>query len=326
MLNLLSVIIPNYNGASTISDCLASVFSSSHDNLEVIVVDDCSEDNSVDIISRYPCMLVRLERHSGAAYARNRGARQSRGKVLFFTDADCLVMHNTLANAVKAFEGMDGPVVIGGTYTIEPVDKHFFSRFQSVFINYSETKNMQNPDYIATHAMAIDSEAFRQTGGFSAESLPILEDVEFSHRMRERGFRLIMGRDIFVRHRFGYTLAQSLANAFRKSMYWTMYSLNRRDMLADSGTASRELKANVVLYFASLILLIAGILSGTFILHSLLPVFFLLNITINRRLIEAFYKAGGIKFSVAAALYYFFVYPLAVGAGVISGLIRYLMK
>ncbi len=326
MLNLLSVIIPNYNGASTISECLASVFSSSHDNFEVIIVDDCSEDNSVDIIGRYPCMLVRLEKHSGAAYARNRGAHHSKGKILFFTDADCLVMRNTLTNAAKAIDEMDGPVIIGGTYTIVPVDNHFFSRYQSVFINYSETKNIQNPDYIATHAMAIDSEAFRQSGGFSSESLPILEDVEFSHRMRERGFRLIMGPDIFVRHRFDYTLARSLTNAFRKSMYWMIYSLGNRDMLADSGTASRELKANVGLYFASLILLTAGILSETFILHSLLPFIFLLNITINRRLIEAFYKAGGIKFSVAAALYYFFVYPLAVGVGVISGLIRYLIK
>ncbi|MEK6672465.1 MAG: glycosyltransferase family 2 protein [Nitrospirota bacterium] len=326
MVNLISVIIPNYNGASTIKECLDSVFSSSHDNFEVIVVDDCSEDNSVEVISRYPCRLVRLEKLSGAAYARNAGAYHSRGEALFFTDADCLVMENTLANAAKTISDMEDPVIIGGTYTIVPADNHFFSRFQSVFINYSETKNMHNPDYIATHAMVINSKAFRQSGGFSGESLPILEDVEFSHCMRKKGFRLIMSPDILVRHIFDYTLARSLANAFRKSMYWTIYSLKNRDILNDSGTASRELKTNVVLYFVSLMLLISGILSRTFILHSLLPVIFLLNITINNRLLDAFYKTGGIKFSVAASLYYIFVYPLAVGTGVISGLIRYLIK
>ena len=49
----ISVIIPNYNGSSTIGRCLEAAFSSEYDNFEVIVTDDCSTDNSAEIIKNF---------------------------------------------------------------------------------------------------------------------------------------------------------------------------------------------------------------------------------------------------------------------------------
>ncbi|VAX17713.1 hypothetical protein MNBD_NITROSPINAE04-370, partial [hydrothermal vent metagenome] len=60
MLERISVIIPNRNGADTIGDCLKAALASEDDNFNVIVVDDCSDDDSIEIISRYPCKLIRL--------------------------------------------------------------------------------------------------------------------------------------------------------------------------------------------------------------------------------------------------------------------------
>jgi glycosyltransferase involved in cell wall biosynthesis len=67
----ISVVIPNYNNGNTIGKCLEGVLSSKYDRYEVIVVDDASSDNSVEIINRFPCRLIRLEKHAGAAKARN---------------------------------------------------------------------------------------------------------------------------------------------------------------------------------------------------------------------------------------------------------------
>ncbi|TAL24620.1 MAG: glycosyltransferase, partial [Nitrospirae bacterium] len=61
MHKLISVIIPNYNGEATIGKCLEAVFSSEYDKFEVVVVDDCSNDNSVEIIKRFPCRLISLD-------------------------------------------------------------------------------------------------------------------------------------------------------------------------------------------------------------------------------------------------------------------------
>src|SRR3990172_12839926 len=92
----ISVIIPNYNACATIGRCLEAVFSSRYENFEVIVVDDCSTDDSVEIIERFPCKLIRLPARSGAARARNVGALSSTGELLFFTDSDCFVLEDTL--------------------------------------------------------------------------------------------------------------------------------------------------------------------------------------------------------------------------------------
>jgi glycosyltransferase involved in cell wall biosynthesis len=322
--DLISVIIPNYNGRPTIGKCLEAAFSSNYPNFEVIVVDDCSGDGSKDEIKNFPCTLIELKAHSGASKARNTGALNSNGKILFFTDSDCLLNEDTLSIAYKTLMENGPDFIAGGTYTPVPYDKGFFGAFQSVFINYSETKKKDNPDYIATHAMALYADTFRKSEGFPEDFLPILEDVEFSHRMRRAGHKLRMNPDMLVRHIFDYSLAGSLRNAYRKSMYWMMYSVMNRDLFADSGTASVELKANGASYFFAVSVIVLQAFIHKPLLLYLIPILIGLNIFINRGLIRAFYKAKGGAFALAAALYYMFVYPVAVGAGAASGMMKLL--
>lgn len=317
----ISVIIPNYNGAATIGRCLEAALASRFHEHEIIVVDDCSDDDSVRIISQFPCRLLRLEKRSGSAMARNEGARQSSGEILFFIDADCLLLPDTLSVVDRTFTA-DEDRVFGGTYTPVPHDRDFFSTFQSVFINYSETKNPE-PDYIAGHAMAIRRELFLQQQGFPEVFLPIIEDVEFSHRLRRAGIRLRMNPEILVTHIFNFTLMKSLRNAFRKSHFWTIYSLQNRDLAHDSGTASVELKANVISWFimaAASTLLLPG---GGWAYAVPVGLVAAANLVVSRRLLSAMLKAGGIGFACRAALYYTLLYPPVVGMGGLSGLVRF---
>lgn len=314
----LSVVVPNYNGASTIAGCLTSICAADPD-VEVVVVDDCSDDNSVDIVRRYPCILVPLAQRSGAAAARNIGAAHCSGDVLFFTDADCQVLPDSLSRALAAVTAAGEEVVIGGTYTEAPADRGFFSWFQSVFVNYSETKFLGQPDYIATHAMALTKATFQRHGGFRADFLPILEDVEFSHRLRRSGCRLRMLPSLYVRHTFDFSLLRSLRNAYRKSLYWTAYSLWQKDVLSDSGTASVELKFNVVAWM--LLLAIAAVPLGGAASALLVTMLVLSNAGVSRHLLRRYVAARGWRFGVAAALYYLFVYPAAISVGIAGGLI-----
>lgn len=324
----ISIVIPNYNGAKTIGNCLEAAFISAYQSFEIIIVDDCSTDDSVEIIRKFPCKLIRLDKHSGASKARNVGAQDSVGKILFFIDADCLLQEDTLFLVNKAFQKYNnGNIVIGGTYTMIPYDDSFFSTFQSIFINYSETKFKEAPDYIATHAMIVDNKIFRDIGGFKEDFfLPILEDVELSHRLRRAGYRLVIDPEILVRHIFNFSLFGSILNAVRKSMYWTIYSIKNRDLLKDSGTSSIELKVNVLAYILSLFFLFLGIvLKGSFFLIPL-PFIFFINIYLNRGLIKAFYETKGLFFTIAAVFYYMIVYPLDVVLGALAGTFNYLWR
>jgi len=326
----ISVVIPNYNNAATIGKCLDAAYASQYSNYEVIVVDDKSEDHSVEIIKRYPCKLICLDKHSGASKARNTGAQNSRGEFIFFTDADCLLQKDTLSivneTLIRTFQGQSRKeIVLGGTYTRMPYDKGFFSIFQSVFVNYSETRTA-DPDYVAAHAMIISAEAFNKSDGFPEDFLPIIEDVEFTHRLRRAGFKLVVNPEIQVQHIFNFTFLKSMRNAFKKTKYWVMYSLKNKDLLTDSGSASFELKTNVAFYFFSLLSIVLWIVSIKPIFLYILPVLFILNFIVSRRLFKAFYKTKGSLFAVPAFLYYLLLYPLPVGMGAVAAIINSLLK
>lgn len=91
----ISIIIPLYNTEKYIGECLDSILAQTFDDYEVIVVDDCSTDNSVKIVESYipkfndKLQLIRSEVNSGGAGTpRNIGLRMSRGEYIFFMDSD----------------------------------------------------------------------------------------------------------------------------------------------------------------------------------------------------------------------------------------------
>jgi len=319
MVERISVIIPNRNGAGTIGDCLKAVLASEYDNFNVIVVDDCSDDGSVEIISRYPCALIRLNSHVGASGARNMGARAVDGDILFFTDSDCLLTKKTLAIAGETLTKLGENFIVGGTYTKKPFDPGFFSMFQSVFINYSETKKADNPAYIAGHAMAIYSRTFRAGGGFSEDVYPILEDVDFSAMMVEKGYKLVIDPSILVRHIFNFSLIGSMRNAFTKAKYWARYSVTHGDLFTDSGTASLELKMTSLLFIASIALIGAGFAYDSVASFYFVIAFTLFWIGLMRKQLAIFFQTGGAAFAFSSAVYYFTLFQLSASAGAFTG-------
>ncbi|UCE89688.1 MAG: glycosyltransferase [Pseudomonadota bacterium] len=326
MASSVSIIVPAHNAAATIEACLDAALACRHRDFEVVVVDDASDDATAALASGFPCRLIHLANQYGAARARNVGAHHAHGDVLFFTDADCLPEPDVLTRACAALETAGTNSAVGGTYAPRAADPTFFSQFQAVFVNYSETRRPGAPDYLATHALAIPAHTFHASGGFADIGLPIIEDVEFSHRLRRQGVRLALDPALRVRHIFNFSLQRSMRNALRKAMYWTMYSLRNRDLCADSGTASHELKINVVAYFLALTLLALYALSGQAAALSGIAAVVAFNLWFNRRQLAAFCETGATRFTAAAWLYYLGLYPMAVGLGALAGMTRYFLE
>lgn len=110
----ISVVIPVYNAANTLKSCLENLFKNNYKNYEVIVVNDDSTDNSLDIAKTYHCNIVTFPERRGPAFARDRGVLKASGEIVAFLDADCIVPDDWLAeinNRLK--EDMLG---IGGRY------------------------------------------------------------------------------------------------------------------------------------------------------------------------------------------------------------------
>ena len=107
-------------------------------------------------------------------------------------------------------------------------------------------------------------------------------------------------------------------------MYWTIYAIKNNDLLTDSGTASYELKINVASFFLNTIfIMLFFYFKNTGFLISILLIY-AVNLVVSRGLIKAFYKAKGLSFVISATLYYTLIYHLPVGAGAISGIVKYI--
>lgn len=93
--NLVSIITPLYNSEEFISETIESVSAQSYKNWEMLIIDDCSNDNGVNIVKKYQqnndnIKLVQLSKNSGAAVARNEGIKLSTGRYIAFLDSDDL--------------------------------------------------------------------------------------------------------------------------------------------------------------------------------------------------------------------------------------------
>lgn len=113
----LSVIIPNYNNEKFISKCLDSVLSQTYQPDEIIIVDDCSKDNSVSIIrdyeSKYPHIKgIYLEQNGGVSHSRNTGILSATSEYITTLDGDDFYYNNQkLENEMKLLQEKGGNVL-----------------------------------------------------------------------------------------------------------------------------------------------------------------------------------------------------------------------
>ena len=84
----ISVLIPCYNKAEYINDVISSVMEQTHPPDEIIVVDDASTDESVDVIRQWPVTLLQHQSNRGPSAARNTALDAASGDVVLYIDAD----------------------------------------------------------------------------------------------------------------------------------------------------------------------------------------------------------------------------------------------
>ena len=123
---LLSVVIPVLNAASTLPKCLDSLAAQDFLDAEFVLVDNGSSDGSIELIRQFmkqrPKLNLRLieEVHPGASAARNRGASQTVGDWLVFTDSDCVADSDWLADLADAIRAYSDVAAFAGTVTAFP--------------------------------------------------------------------------------------------------------------------------------------------------------------------------------------------------------------
>lgn len=98
-----SIIIPVYNVEEYIKKCLDSVFAQTEKDFEVIVVNDGTKDNSMDIVKNYEVKMINQE-NKGLSAARNKGVKEAKGEYIIFLDSDDYIEKNLLQEIKKSLK------------------------------------------------------------------------------------------------------------------------------------------------------------------------------------------------------------------------------
>ncbi len=225
----ISVVIPMYNEQENLGKCLEAIYQSKYPPCEVIVVDDCSTDNSLAVAGQFPCRVIKLEEKHGAARAKNQGAKEARGDVIFFTDADIMLEGDTLSLVAEDFANPQISGVVG-LLSKDMRYSNFCSEYKNLWMHYTYARLPVYTGAFYTSAAAIRSDVFKENKGFNEnyQGASVTEDAEFGQRLLTAGHKIYMDKRLAVRHLKHYCLIELIRTDFWRSYGLTMTRLRNK--------------------------------------------------------------------------------------------------
>jgi len=220
MNSLVSVVIPVRNEEKNLKRCLDALKIQTYKEIEIVVVDNGSSDNSSEIARLYTDKVFH-ESRPGIVFAKNTGVINSSGDYVFFTDADCEPDSKWVETLVDEFR--DASILSAGGATTLPenaieferyIEKtivflsNFGARYGSRFTIRKET--FHNPGC----NVAYRREVFERFGYFD-ERLLTCEDAEFDWRIKNSGGRIIFNPDAVVKHHHRTSWKSFLIQSYR---------------------------------------------------------------------------------------------------------------
>ena len=236
----LTVAMPAYNAAGFIREALDSVLSQRGVDLEVIVVDDASTDDTADLVQRIGderCRLLWNSRRRGIGHSHNRVLQESRAPVIAHVDADDKLRKGALAQMVAALES-DERVGLAHCYFYD-VDStgrttraefcersKVFRRERPVDLDYREA--LRNSPAKANALRTYRRSVLIELGGFN-EDIPFGVDYEMTLRILERHEILLVPKFFYARRLHATNTTESLV--FKRARLWLRKYLIRRSVL-----------------------------------------------------------------------------------------------
>lgn len=190
------VIIPHKDDPVRLDRCLAALLPTLPDEVAVAVVDNGSERDITDVLSRYPGVDLLHEPLAGAANARNRGVAETDAQLLLFLDADCLPDANWVETALAVAD--QGDLVTGEVYVFHETEGlHSGAQaFEQVFA-FDFRTYVARDGFAGTGNLVTTREVFDKVGPFRAG---MSEDKDWCQRATALGFKLTYVHELRVGH------------------------------------------------------------------------------------------------------------------------------
>ncbi len=311
---MLSIIIPVHNGCAYLRKTIDAVLSSDYRDYEILVVDDASTDESADIVRARGVEVIPIATKLGPAAARNQGARHARGDILLFVDADVLVQPNTLTKVVKILNDNPDVAAVFGSYDDSPSELNFISQFKNLSHHFVHQHSSRAAATFWAGCGAIRRRVFETTGGFdeSKYSRPSIEDIELGNRLCRKGFRIVLEKDLQVKHLKRWTLSSMVkSDIFSRAWPWSRLILEANVIPNDLNLRTHD-RLSAILVWLCLVSIVLSFFFPVLIVGAALGL--IVVAFLNRQFYQFLIQRRGLGFALRsfAMKFLFYLYSSSV--------------
>ncbi|HID07135.1 MAG TPA: glycosyltransferase family 2 protein, partial [Armatimonadetes bacterium] len=220
----LSIVVVTYASEATIAPCLKSIAMASQSlpiHVEVIVIDNCSPDDTASIVQKHFQWVQLVQNSANLGYARavNRGINIARGRYVFILNPDCTIERDTLKNLVTFADthpdvGIIGPQLLNPDGTLQPSGRRAITLIPLIasLLGLHELINrsllgaqrcygiMRDVEEVSGAAMFCRRDAVVSVGGMDERFFLYFEDVDLCLRMRAANWRVVYYPHARIRH------------------------------------------------------------------------------------------------------------------------------
>ena len=204
--NLTSIIVPTFNGERFIGPCLASLAAHTPQPIELIVVDNGSQDQTADVVRSFPDVrLITNATNTGFAHAVNQGLHAATGEVLLLLNQDIVAQPNWLEPILHRLQQDPGIGIVGckllypdgsvqhaGGYLVEPPCEGRHHRDDAA---------ANTIDFVTGAAFAIRRACWQAVGDFDEDFYPAyFEDVDYCLRAKQVGYGVVYEKQSVLTH------------------------------------------------------------------------------------------------------------------------------
>lgn len=282
-----SIIMPVYNDEKNISQAIESIINQSYKNWELIIIDDCSTEDSYNIAKRYASKnkkirTYKMDKNRGVSYCRNFGVQKANNNWIGNADSDIIAPKDWLEKANKythkeadIFGGRY--IYLKNTYKRKYSTKVFFYLEEYLFpksnITYNKKDNFKEPSIVGGNCF-YKKNIFNNLGGFNTMT-KVGEDRLFSSLAIEKGYTVMYISSLFVYHPlYNYN---NLRKFFQRTIFFAKW---KNIIFNKSKLMKKPYKKVPYLFFSLLALLLSaymifGLLNTIKLILGLIILFFL---------------------------------------------------
>jgi len=243
----ISIVTPSSNQGQFIAEAIQSVLDQGHQNVEHIIVDNCSNDETLKVLARYPHLKVICEKDRGQSDALNKGFKIAKGDIIGWLNADDLYLPGCFDHMLKAFSTHPSYDLVYGDYCFVDVQGRLIQIRKELDFDLFMLKYL-HVLYIPTTTTFFNRKIFDE-GNFLNIDYQYAMDYEFFVRIAQRGYKFGHIPQLMANFRW-HKDAKSSRQAANQKDEMEKALLEQDEFLAKLPLTERNFMRNLLMYLS----------------------------------------------------------------------------